>query len=335
MKNQLKNFQSYPTIAGNRNLSAVIAAPGKIEFKFQALTPPTGNEIVIQTIGVGMCASTLPLWEGREWFNYPLAAGVPGHEGWGRIVEVGLDVDTFEIGQIVAFLANNSFSEYVTVPFEDAVLLPEFMEDMDFPGEPFGCLMNILERADIKEGQTVAIIGLGFLGQGLVELLAQRNVKVIGISRRNSNLEMAKDADLKILMDDHWKIIEAVKKYTNGKGCERVIECTGKQWPLDIAGDIISEYGKLIIAGYHQDGLRQINLQQWNWKAIDVINAHERSSKIYKQGIVKAIEAISSGELNPDRLITHRFSFEELPDAFQILGDCPEGYIKGVIKFNV
>jgi threonine dehydrogenase-like Zn-dependent dehydrogenase len=55
---------------------------------------------------------------------------------------------------------------------------------------------------------------------------------------------------------------------TAGQGCKRVIECTGHQGPLDLAGDLVAENGRLVIAGFHQDGLRQINLQQWNWKGI-------------------------------------------------------------------
>jgi threonine dehydrogenase-like Zn-dependent dehydrogenase len=314
--------------------SAVLVAPRKIEYQTFKMTSLGVNEILVQVLGVGMCASTIPLWEGRDWFSYPLAPGAPGHEGWGLVVEKGEEVSTFEIGQRVSYLSGNAFSEYIKISSKDAVLLPDFMDNMDFPGEPFGCLMNIFDRSDIQSGQTVAVIGLGFLGQGLVELISQRGAKVIAISRRKSALDHAEKADLRILMKDHHQILSAVSQFTEGKGCDRVIECTGKQWPLDIAGEIIGEYGKLIIAGYHQDGLRNVNLQQWNWKALDVINAHERNADVYIQGMEKAIEAIEQKELDPTKLITHQYSFEQLSVAFQTLSECPEGYIKGVIKLN-
>jgi threonine dehydrogenase-like Zn-dependent dehydrogenase len=334
MKNKSSNAFYSPTLEVAEYTAAVLSAPGEISFVTKNVSLPDSHELLVQIQGVGMCASTIPLWEGREWFNYPLDPGVPGHEGWGEIVAKGDQVVDFEIGDRVAFLAGNSFAELLTIPSEDAVKLPEFLNEVDFPGEAFGCLMNILERADILEGQTVAIIGLGFIGQGLVELMANKGVRVIGISRRASALKFAEKADYTILMDDHEQIIQSITKITNGKGCERVIECTGKQWPLDLAGEIIGEYGKLIIAGYHQDGVRNVNVQQWNWKAIDVINAHERSTIKYKKGIENAIEAISKGTLNPSRLITHHFSSKELDKAFQVLANCPEGYIKGIITFN-
>ena len=63
---------------------------------------------------------------------------------------------------------------------------------------------------------------------------------------------------------------------TGGRFCDVVIEAVGKQWPLDLAAELAGERGRLIIAGYHQDGLRQVNMQLWNWRGLDVINAHQR-----------------------------------------------------------
>lgn len=61
-------------------------------------------------------------------------------------------------------------------------------------------------------------------------------------------------------MSENWQVIERVKELTNGKFCERVIEAVGKQSPLDLAAEICAERGRLMIAGYHQDGTRQVNI---------------------------------------------------------------------------
>lgn len=312
---------------------AVIDQPRSVTFTEQSKSCGP-NELLVKMEGVGLCASNIPVWEGREWFQYPLEPGAPGHEGWGVIEGKGERVVDFNLGQRVAILQGNAFSEYVTVPANDTVALPAELDGMPFPGEPLGCLMNIFNRADIQEGQTVAIIGLGFLGLGLIKLCKKKGAKVLALSRRDSSLQQAaKDADLCIKMDDHYQIIQKIQEYTEGQGCERVIECTGKQWPLDLSTEIIRDYGKLIIAGYHQDGLRNVNLQQWNWKAIDVINAHERDPKKYKGGVAAAIEAVKEGLVNPRELLTHEFSFDQLGEALELLRDCPEGFIKGYVKF--
>jgi predicted dehydrogenase len=85
-------------------------------------------------------------------------------------------------------------------------------------------------------------------------------------------------------MEDHGQVIDQVKELTDGRFCEAVVEATGKQWPLDLSAEITAVRGRLIIAGYHQDGPRQVNMQLWNWRGLDVINAHERAPEVYKAG---------------------------------------------------
>ena len=141
-------------------------------------------------------------------------------------------------------------------------------------------------------------------------------------------------ADEVIEMDDHWKIIEKVKTLTNGEFCERVIEATGKQWPIDLAGELTAVRGKLIIAGFHQDGPRQVNMQLWNWRGIDVINAHERDPKQYLEGMKLAVQAVEEGKLDPTPLFTHVFPAKDLQKAFEVHHESPEGFVKALIKFD-
>jgi threonine dehydrogenase-like Zn-dependent dehydrogenase len=133
-------------------------------------------------------------------------------------------------------------------------------------------------------------------------------------------------------MDDHGKVIEHVRALTGGGFCDVVIECVGKQRPLDLAAELTRERGRLIIAGYHQDGLRQCNLQLWNWRGIDVINAHERDTKIYLDGMQRAVAAVSSGALDPTPLYTHSFPLERLDEALNMTRDRPDGFMKALIR---
>lgn len=315
--------------------AAVFDKPRSIKYVEMA-KPHLGKEdLWVKLEGVGLCASNIPVWEGRDWFDYPLAPGVPGHEAWGVIEQTGSSSTGFQIGQRIALLQGNTFAEYAAVCASDAVEIPAELDGVPFPGEPLGCLINIFKRADIQQGLTVAIIGLGFIGLGLIKLCKEKGAKVIVLSRRDSSLQMAaKEADICIKTEDQSKIMQRIQEHTDGKGCDRVIECTGKQWPLDLATEIIGNYGKLVIAGYHQDGSRVVNMQQWNWKAIDVINAHERDPNNYKQGIHSAINAVKKGLLKPEELLTHRFTFGQLPEAMNLLSECPEGFIKGYVNFN-
>jgi threonine dehydrogenase-like Zn-dependent dehydrogenase len=113
--------------------------------------------------------------------------------------------------------------------------------------------------------------------------------------------------------------------------CERVIEAVGKQWPLDLAGELVAEGGRLVVAGYHQDGPRQVNMQMWNWKGIDVVNAHERDPAVQMQGLREAVEAVASGRLDPAPLYTHAYPLERLGEALDATRDRPDGFLKALV----
>jgi threonine dehydrogenase-like Zn-dependent dehydrogenase len=183
-------------------------------------------------------------------------------------------------------------------------------------------------------GQTVAIVGIGFLGAILTTLAVDAGADVIAITRRPFALEIAEHfgAMHRIVMDDHWRIIDHVKELTGEEGCDCVIEAVGAQWPLDLASELTRIRGRLLIAGYHQDGPRQVNMQLWNWRGLDVINAHERDSQVYVKGMRDAVEAVASGRLDLSPLYTHRYSLDEAGQALHSLEQRPVGFLKALIE---
>ncbi|MDT0689008.1 zinc-binding dehydrogenase [Salegentibacter sp. F188] len=315
------------------NKSAVIESPGKVVAKESEIPEPGKEEVRIKLQGSGVCASNIPVWEGRDWFDYPVEKGNPGHEGWGIVDAVGEDVKGFAVGERVTGLTYNAYATYDIAKPENLVKLPDFLDDKPFPGEPLGCAMNIFSRADIQSGHTVAIVGCGFLGLLLIQLAKSKGAKVIAISRRQFSLDAAKEAgaDEIVKMDDHYQIIERVKELTKGNFCERVIEATGKEWPLNLSIELTGERGKLIVAGFHQDGMRNVNVQMLNWRGIDMISAHERDSQKYVDGIKAAIVAIQKNELDPFPFFTHMFLLDEMENAYKNLTERPDGFIKALI----
>jgi threonine dehydrogenase-like Zn-dependent dehydrogenase len=135
-----------------------------------------------------------------------------------------------------------------------------------------------------------------------------------------------------LVMDDHWRLIDAVKQLTNDQGCDVVIEAVGQQWPLDLAAELTRIRGRLVIAGYHQDGLRQVNMQLWNWRGLDVINAHERDEAVYVDGMRAAVDSVAAGRLDPASLYTHSIPLADIGEAFRLLAERPDGFIKALVR---
>ncbi|MDB5828073.1 MAG: Alcohol dehydrogenase GroES domain protein [Variovorax sp.] len=314
-------------------LASVLSGPGQAALAHVDAPVPGPGQLLLRLEGCGVCASSLPMWEGREWFRYPQAPGAPGHEGWGHVAALGDGVTGIEVGQRVAALTYSAHAEYDLAQADAVVALPASLDRMALPGEPLGCAVNIFERSHITAGQTVAIVGIGFLGALLTQLAVHAGARVIAISRRPFSLEVAKSAGAheSIVMDEPWRVLETVKRLTGGRWCERVIEAVGLQAPLDLAGELTAEGGRLVIAGYHQDGLRQVNMQMWNWRGFDVVNAHERNPQRYIDGMRAAVRLVESGVLDPTPLFTHRFPLERLGEALELTRTRPDGFLKALI----
>jgi 2-desacetyl-2-hydroxyethyl bacteriochlorophyllide A dehydrogenase len=313
--------------------AAVVSAPGRVDLRMLEFREPAAGELRVQIEGCGVCASNLPIWEGKPWFEYPFEPGAPGHEAWGRVDKIGEGVRDFAAGDRVALLSSHAFAEYDFAPPSEVVRLPASVDNLAFPAEPLGCAINIFKRALIRSGETVAIVGVGFLGTLLTQLATNAGARVLALSHRRSSLKLAEQfgASALIEIDDDQRAVENVKQLTNGHGCECVIEAAGTQGSLDLASELTAERGRLVIAGYHQDGPRQVKMQLWNWRGIDIINAHERDPRVYVAGMRDAIAALESGVMDPRPLYTHSFPLKELSRAFETLESSPEGFVKALV----
>ncbi|HLV65283.1 MAG TPA: zinc-binding dehydrogenase [Polyangiaceae bacterium] len=298
-----------------------------------ALPEPGPGQVRFRVEGTGVCASNLGNWFGMPWTRYPLGPGESGHEAWGVVDALGPGVRGISEGDRVAAISYDAYAEYDVAGTDAVVKLPAFLGADPFPGEALGCAMNIFARSRIEAGQTVAVVGAGFLGSILIRLASDAGARVLAVSRSRHSLALAArmGASEALSVVDPGGTLERVSALTQGKLCERVIEATGKQQPLDLAAALTGTRGTLVIAGYHQDGPRQVNLQMWNYRGIDVVNAHERDVAVYVRGVEAALDAIASARLDPRPLYTHRYSLEELGAALEATAERPDGFVKALV----
>ncbi|MBV9489920.1 MAG: zinc-binding dehydrogenase [Verrucomicrobia bacterium] len=313
--------------------AACLVAPRTFELQEVSLAALEPNEIRFQVELCGVCASNLGPWRGAPWFTYPFAPGAPGHEAIGTVVETGGAVQGFRPGDRVATLAQNGFAEYDRVDAGSALVLPEGIRARPFLGEPLACAVNVIRRAVIRQGDWVAVVGLGFLGTLLIQLVRARGGRAIGVSSRAESRRLAEQlgAEATVGTEDRARVIEQVNELTSGQLCPVVIEAAGYQSTLDLCTEITGVRGRLLIAGYHQDGPRTVNLQLWNWRGLDVINAHEREHAVYVDGMREALRLFLDGTLHLEGLITHYVPMAELNRAFHLAEERPAGFLKAAM----
>jgi len=314
-----------------RLIAAQVTGPGRVQMVEGPLPEPGPGEVRVRIEGSGVCASNLGPWAGPEWMDFPLPPGDLGHEAWGRIDACGEGVAGRE-GERVAVFGSRAYASHEVVPADAALTLPPSLDGRPVPAEPLACALSIFRRAKVQAGDTVAIIGIGFLGALLTRTATDAGARVVAISRRDESLALARDmgAEVTIPMEDHGHIIGRVRELT-GDGCDVTIECVGLQWPLDLAAEITRESGRLVIAGYHQNGPRQVNMQMWNWRAFDIVNAHQRDRAANLGAMRDAIAMVAAGDLDPDPLYTHSYPLEDLAAALDATRDKPQGFVKALV----
>ena len=293
----------------------------------EPIGPLGPDEALVRVEGCGVCASSLPVWQGRPWFEYPLTAGMPGHEPWGHVAALGERTRGLglEIGMPVAWLGNRAYADYEVVKAEGLVPIPPTLEGRPLAGEALGRIANVFERSWILPDMNVAVVGAGFIGSGIIQLATAAGARVTAFSMRASSSERAlaqgavaaRPLDARDAGRARWP---------------RVIECTGTQAGLDLAGSLVAIGGRLVVAGYHRDGLRTVDMQDWNRKGIDVINAHERDPERNRAGMRSALAAIGQGRLDPWPLLTHRFELPGIDRAFEALERRSDGLVKAYIR---
>jgi 2-desacetyl-2-hydroxyethyl bacteriochlorophyllide A dehydrogenase len=304
--------------------AAVLSSPRQVMVKEVTPPEPGLGEVRVRLEGAGICASELPLYEGREWFDYPRPPGEPGHEGWGRVEAVGAEVTSARVGQRVALISGRAHADFDVTSEGNVVALPgELDAGLPFPGEPLACAVNALRRAGVQKGSRVAIVGCGFQGLLLIQLCAGVAGEIAAVSRRSSSLERALDMGA----TSAWRLDDSALERERH---DVTFEVTGRQEPLDQAARLTRVRGRLVIVGYHQDGRRSVDMQLWNWRGLDVINAHERDPQVYARGLREAVEAVRAGRLDPAPLLTHHYPLEELGEAYRISLERPEGFVKAI-----
>ncbi|WP_187971028.1 MDR/zinc-dependent alcohol dehydrogenase-like family protein [Aquibium microcysteis] len=310
--------------------AAVLTGPRTIDLREVPMPEPGPGEVRVRLEGCGVCASNVTPWTGPEWMRFPTAPGDLGHEGWGVVDAVGRDVRQLREGDRVTTLFQKSYAEFDVGPADQAVPLPSALGDAPLPGEPLGCAVNVIRRARLQPGETVAVVGLGFMGLLLVRLASLAGARVVAVGRKPQARARALDMGAAMAVATEDAAASAAEIARDGL-FDCVIEATGYQEPLDLAATLTTTRGRLVIAGYHQDAPRRVDMQLWNWRGLDVINAHERDPAVYLEGTREAVTLVAAGQLDPAPLYTHVLPFDRLNEALELAATRPEGFVKSLV----
>jgi threonine dehydrogenase-like Zn-dependent dehydrogenase len=309
---------------------AVLQGPGRFEIEEVALPTCEPDEVLVRVAACGVCASEFEPFEGHGEQEYPRYLG---HEVSGTVAEVGNDVEGLSTGDPVGvWVTSAGFADYV--PVKAAYCRPTGDVPLDTAlAEPLACAANAVERADVRLGDDVVLVGAGFMGnltQQLVGLRGARQV-IVADTRADALARAATLGASRVVDVTSESLRDVVHELTDGRGADVTFECTGNQAALSALGDVTRMSGRIVLVGFHQGAAREIPLATWNWMAFDIVNAHFREVSTIMRGMTIGTRLLSSGALSLAPLVTHRFELADIGQAFQTAIDKPAGFAKAVV----
>ena len=320
----------------------IVVGPRKTEIIEVPVPQINDEQMLVRVTLTGMCHSEFFGWHtGTQKYL--------GHESVGVVEKVGKNVKGFKEGDRVTGLGGGAYKEYIVVEPRKMAHVPDSLSDEDAISEPLACLLSAAMKLPVKTlGDTVAVVGCGYMGLGTISLFkAMGYGKIIAIDKRPEALENAKKfgatetylpeeipVEYKMTFDTMGKV-SLTRDGDNYNiltgGIPTVMEFTGTEDGLRLAGDLVQGHGRLGIGGYHNDGDRTIDYKLWNFKAITTINCHERRIDYEADLCRRSMELIDKGIWN-FKGVTKIFDMKDFDKVSEMMENHTDGFIKGAFK---
>lgn len=285
------------------------------------------HDVLVETVACGVCGGEVLAYKHRAELDTP---SVFGHEGSGVVAEVGSKVEGFRPGDKVTALGGG-YAEYFLSKPGYLLKLPENVPPKWALGEPVSCCVHACNRLRISKTARVAVVGCGFMGLVCLQLVKQRGARSIcAIDPIVWRLATARDLGADAVCTPQEAPVCENPGFTGN--FDVVIEAAGTQSAIDLCGDLVAQHGQVNLVGYHQSnrGLRTVNMQQWNFKAIDVINGHVRRDDEKFEAMRQGVALVGEGLLRLEPLVQH-YPFSRIEEAFRDVVNHKEGLFKIVL----
>lgn len=313
-------------------MHVAILTPNGFELREIAIPTIGDAEILVKTAVCGICSGDVFVYKNRQTLAQQHSR--LGHEASGHIVAVGRSVTGFTVGERVTALSYPAYADYFVARPDELAKLPDEVDSLHALGEAIACCVHAANRFGIQPGDRVAVLGCGFMGQLCLQLACYHGAGFICAvdpmaDRRKLAGQFGANATVNPFEQDTAAMLAQFGEF------DVVIEAAGTQSVIDLATELVKQHGRIILVGYHQsnDGRRTVNMQQWNFKAIDVVNGHVRRNDEKLVAMKEGVRLMQQGHLNTAPLVTV-YPLAEAERAFQELVNVKPGLLKAVLVPN-
>lgn len=314
------------------------------------------NEVLVKVKRVGICGSDMHIYHGTN----PLATlpRVVGHEVTGEVIEVGSSVKSLEIGDHVVVEPINycgecyacrkgrpnvckelsvfgvhedgGMREFIVLPEKQLHAVDKKLNwDEAVLAEPYTIGAQAVWRGNVEKGDTVLIQGCGPIGICVLKLakIAGANVYMTDLNEERLTFAKTSGAD-EVIHAGKESIKDRLLELTSDEGVNVVIDAVGLPATVELSIDVVSPAGSVVILGFDERpfAIAQLPITK---KEINIAG-----SRLQTNQFGKVVSLMNSGALKSDGLITHKFSLDDVQEAFAFVENNPDKVRKALIVFE-
>jgi threonine dehydrogenase-like Zn-dependent dehydrogenase len=290
----------------------------------------------------GVCGWDILAYAGGfgKFHKYPFRAG---HEGIGRVVARGPLARGIEVGQRVAChelpideRGGGLMARHAVRPYGKLSVIPEpsTIPVEKWIVEPVACVVNGVSYSGIRPGDSVALVGAGYMGllmlQALRRTLAGRLTVFEPDARR---LELARKFGAGmggwsyVLIGSDSVTTEHLGSY------DVVIENAGSPPAIDLAFSLAKPYAIIENFAWHHHR-HEFDLEHWHVDGLRILNIQPQMNPAFDELFPRTIALMAAGAISNEGLVTHVAGFARANELFAAALAKADGYIKGVVDFR-
>jgi|SRR5687768_11201474 len=342
----------------------VFTQPRTIGFEFYEDRLLDAQEVRLRTLYSGISAGTeLTAYRGsnpylhKQWdasrklfvpaeqptLTYPVSGW--GYEEVGEVVELGSDVKDVSKGDIIFGTWGHRTHHIVPETYARDRVQSKSLDALFGIFSQIGSIaLNGVHDARIRLGETVAVFGMGTLGQIVGQLVKKSGAKVIGIDQFEKRLQIAHEsgaADV-VLNAREGEVAERIRALTDNRGADVAIEGTGSTIALNQAVRSVAYSAKVIALGFFQGEAGGLFLgEEFHHNRINIVGSQIFGTDpelTYRWNALRLVQTFmrlqSEGIVNLQPIISHVIPFGEAGEAFRILDQEPENALQVVLDFT-
>jgi len=329
--------------------------PGSFLLKEKDKPVKGRNEALLKVKEIGICGTDLHAYGGNQaFFTYPR---ILGHEIGAEIVEIEDNDQGLKNGdkviimpyischkciacrngitnactniQVLGVHTDGAMQEYITVP-NDLLISAENLNTSEIAiVEPLAIGAHAIRRADLRDSETILVVGCGPIGIGIMKLAQIRGAKVIAMDVSEQRLTYAKDEiGVDFIVNALESPLEKIMEITNGDLANAVFDASGNKIALESGIQYMSHGGRYVLVGLSKGDLN-FNHPSIHAKESSILCSRNATTEDF----FNVREAISTGLFPTNSFITHRVSFTEMIDHFDQWTQPDNGVIKAMVSF--